>query len=79
MHSPNLVRTAIRLIDAALDPSAWPAVLESLAETAGAIGACCLVQNKLSGQVEWISFAGPCAELLAHDSATGPIIRFNDR
>jgi DNA-binding CsgD family transcriptional regulator len=62
MLSRELADTATKFYEAALEPSSWPAALESLTSAAGAIGACCLVQNKVLGQVEWIRFSGPCAE-----------------
>jgi len=58
-----LLRTASSAFDAAVDPSLWPAALESLSAAVGAIGACYLIQERQSGRVELINFAGPCAEL----------------
>lgn len=73
MGSRNWAQVEASIYDAALDLTLWPTLLEQLADLAGALGACWLRQNKRSGQVEWISFSGPCAELkttyLAHYAA----------
>src|ERR1700732_634510 len=65
------------ICDAALAPDAWPGVLRQLTEYLGAVGAAYILTNKRTGQVEWISLAGPSAELqsdyVAHFAAVDPI------
>src|SRR5258706_2393024 len=51
------------LFDAAVNPAQWPTAIEALSAALGAAGACYLIQNKPSGRVESITFAGPCAPL----------------
>jgi DNA-binding CsgD family transcriptional regulator len=53
------------IYDAALTPELWPAVLRSVAEMVGAIGAAYIVWNKQAGAVEWVTLSGPGAELKA--------------
>jgi DNA-binding CsgD family transcriptional regulator/PAS domain-containing protein len=64
------------ICDAALAPDAWSDVLRQLTEYLGAVGAAYILTNKRTGQVEWISLAGPGAELqsdyVAHFAAVDP-------
>src|SRR3982074_799494 len=64
------------ICDAALAPDAWSDVLRQLTEYLGAVGAAYILTNKRTGQVEWISLAGPSAELqsdyVAHFAAVDP-------
>jgi DNA-binding CsgD family transcriptional regulator len=61
--SPKLFHAVANIYDAATDPAQWPSALAALSDTAGAIGACCVIVNTKSDIVEWISFSGPCADL----------------
>jgi len=64
------------ICDAALAPDAWSDVLRQLTEYLGAVGAAYILTSKRTGQVEWISLAGPSAELqsdyVAHFAAVDP-------
>jgi DNA-binding CsgD family transcriptional regulator/PAS domain-containing protein len=64
------------ICDAALAPDAWSDVLRQLTEYLAAVGAAYILTNKRTGQVEWISLAGPSAELqsdyVAHFAAVDP-------
>src|SRR4030081_559439 len=64
------------ICDAALAPHAWSDVLRQLTEYLGAVGPAYILTNKRTGQVEWISLAGPSAELqsdyVAHFAAVDP-------
>ena len=64
------------ICDAALAPDAWSDVLRQLTEYLGAVGAAYILTNKRTGKVEWISLAGPSAELqsdyVAHFAAVDP-------
>src|ERR1700730_1032531 len=58
MRSEAFARFVARLYDAALAPELWPAVLRSLADAAGTLGAAYLVIDKRSGRIEWLSLVG---------------------
>lgn len=73
----QILRSLIASIsDAALEPGLWPAVLESVANFAGVIGAAYIVSDKRSGRVEWASFSGPSVDLkadyISHYSSLDP-------
>ena len=62
--------------DAALEPRLWTAVLQSLTEAMGAIGAAYIVRNARTGRVDWANFLGPSVEFrsdyIAHFAAKDP-------
>jgi PAS domain-containing protein/DNA-binding CsgD family transcriptional regulator len=64
--------------DAALEPRLWTAVLQSLSEEMGAIGAAYIVRNTRTGRVEWANFLGPSLEFrsdyITHFAAKDPFI-----
>jgi DNA-binding CsgD family transcriptional regulator/PAS domain-containing protein len=77
MPNSSLLRSITGgICDAALAPDAWSDVLRQLTEYLGAVGAAYILTNKRTGQVEWISLAGPGAELqsdyVAHFAAVDP-------
>ncbi len=55
-------RVISKIQDAALDPRLWSSVLQSVAETAGAIGAAYIVRNARTGRVDWANFLSPSAK-----------------
>ena len=55
-------RVISKIHDAALDPRLWSSVLQSVAETVGAIGAAYIVRNVRTGRVDWANFLGPSAK-----------------
>jgi DNA-binding CsgD family transcriptional regulator/PAS domain-containing protein len=57
------IRLASLIYDAALDPGAWPVALDAVARACGAVGAAYFVEDKASGQVDWISLTGPSVGL----------------
>ena len=64
MPDSSLLRSiACGIGDAALAPAAWKTVLGQLTEYLGAIGAAYILTNRRTGQVEWITLAGPSVEL----------------
>jgi DNA-binding NarL/FixJ family response regulator len=65
MSAESLMRVVGGIYEAALDPDSWQPALASLADAAGAVGACWLIRNKPSQTVECINFSGPCAEMKA--------------
>ena len=58
MRSEAFARFVARLYDAALAPELWPAVLRSLTDAVGTLGAAYLVIDKRSGRIEWLSLVG---------------------
>jgi hypothetical protein len=74
--SSPLRSIACGICDAALAPDLWSDVLRQLAEYLGAIGAAYILTNKRTGQVEWITLAGPSVELqsdyVSHFAALDP-------
>ena len=76
MRSLCLARIIPSIFDAALAPELWPAALESIAETLGAVGAAYIIRDKRTGRVDWISLSGPSVELkaeyLTHYAALDP-------
>lgn len=74
--SHKLARAVAHIYNAALDQTQWPQALGVLSDAAGAQGACCLVANKQSDAIDWVSFSGPCAglapEYIKHYSALDP-------
>jgi DNA-binding CsgD family transcriptional regulator/PAS domain-containing protein len=77
MPDSSLLRSiACGIGDAALAPAAWKTVLGQLTEYLGAIGAAYILTNRRTGQVEWITLAGPSVELqseyVAHFAAADP-------
>ena len=55
-------RVISNIHDAALDPRLWSSVLQSVAQTVGAIGAAYVVRNVRTGRVDWANFLGPSAK-----------------
>src|SRR3981189_2232983 len=77
MPNSSLLRSITGgICDAALAADAWWDLLRQLTEYLGAVGAAYILTNKRTGQVEWISLAGPGAELqsdyVAHFAAVDP-------
>src|SRR5712672_558713 len=77
MPDSSLLRSiACGIGDAALAPAAWKTVLGQLTEYLGAIGAAYILTNRQTGQVEWITLAGPSVELqsdyVSHFAAVDP-------
>ena len=58
MRSDPLTCAISRIANAALTPDRWPAALQSITEAVGALGVGCLLLNKRTGGVEWMSLAG---------------------
>ena len=71
-----LNRIVSQIHDAALEPRLWPAVLQSLTDATGAIGAAYIVRNTQTGRVDWANFSGPSTEFrsdyVTHFSALDP-------
>ena len=59
MPVETLGRIIPAIHDAALEPQLWTAVLQSLTEAMGAIGAAYIVRNVRTGRVDWANFIGP--------------------
>jgi DNA-binding CsgD family transcriptional regulator len=76
MRSEPLAGIVSRLYDAALAPDGWTAVLQSLADVAGTLGAAYILSNKQTGRVEWASIAGygtdATADYLGYYAARDP-------
>ncbi len=72
----SLGRIIPTIHDAALEPRLWTAVLQSLTEAMGAIGAAYIVRNARTGRVDWANFLGPSVEFrsdyIAHFAAKDP-------
>ena len=76
MPVDTLGRIISTIHDAALEPRLWTAVLQSLTEAMGAIGAAYIVRNARTGRVDWANFLGPSAEFrsdyVTHFAAKDP-------
>ncbi len=76
MPVETLGRIIPAIHDAALEPQLWTAVLQSLTEAMGAIGAAYIVRNVRTGRVDWANFIGPSAEFrsdyVTHFAAKDP-------
>src|SRR6202051_2561983 len=59
MISQRSRRTISSIYDAALVPDLWPAVLQSVMDEAGAVGAGYSLFNKRTERVGWLSQSGP--------------------
>jgi len=58
-------RLVSSLYDAAIEPQLWPAALQSIADAFNAVGAACIIFNKETDRVSWLSLAGPSTEFRA--------------
>ena len=76
MPVETLGRIIPTIHDAALEPQLWAAVLQSLTDAMGAIGAAYIVRNARTGRVDWANFLGPSAEFrsdyVTHFAAKDP-------
>lgn len=59
MRSAPLRRTVGSIYDAALVPDLWPAALQAVMDTIGAVGAGFCISNGRTGRIELLSLTGP--------------------